>query len=228
MSYISSQNLTRLYGTGDAAVPAISDINLSVDLGEFVAVMGESGAGKSTLLSIMGAMNEPTFGSYSVDDIDVYNLSQEKRADFRREFLGFVFQSFHLMPYLTVLENVLLPLTAQKISRQEKRDLAREALEKVGLADKAARLPSQISGGEKERVAIARAIANRPPVILADEPTGNLDTHTSREIMELLQKLNQAGTTIVMVTHSHACSRYADRLLTVSDGKLSEARLNTN
>jgi len=228
MTFIASKNLSRQYGTGETAVSAIADINLSIELGEFVALMGESGAGKSTLLSIMGAMNEPTAGQYQVDDIDVYGLSQDKRADFRREFLGFIFQSFHLMPYLTVIENVLLPLTAQKTSRKEKRGLAMEALENVGLADKAHRLPSQISGGEKERVAIARAIVNRPPVILADEPTGNLDTHTSREIMELLQKLNRSGATIVMVTHSHTCSRYANRLLTVSDGKIADDIINAN
>jgi len=228
MSYIASNNLSRQYGTGDATVTAVEDINLSIELGEFVAIMGESGAGKSTLLSIMGAMNEPSTGCFLVDDIDVYGLSQDKRADFRREFLGFVFQSFHLMPYLTVVENVMLPLTALKISRQEKKEMALEALANVGLEDKADRLPSQISGGEKERVAIARAIVNRPPVILADEPTGNLDSRTSREIMELLQKLNQAGTTIIMVTHSHACSRYANRLLTVSDGKIMNDTLNAN
>lgn len=228
MSYIASNNLSRRYGTGDATVTAVEDINLSIELGEFVAIMGESGAGKSTLLSIMGAMNEPSTGQFLVDDIDVYGLSQDKRADFRREFLGFVFQSFHLMPYLTVVENVMLPLTALKISRQEKREMALEALANVGLEDKAERLPSQISGGEKERVAIARAIVNRPPVILADEPTGNLDTRTSQEIMELLQELNRAGTTIVMVTHSHACSRYANRLLTVSDGKITDEKLSVN
>jgi len=228
MSYIASNNLSRQYGTGNASVTAVENINLSIELGEFVAIMGESGAGKSTLLSIMGAMNEPSTGRYLVDDIDVYNLSQDKRADFRREFLGFVFQSFHLMPYLTVVENVMLPLTALKISRQEKKEMALEALANVGLEDKADRLPSQISGGEKERVAIARAIVNRPPVILADEPTGNLDTRTSREIMELLQKLNRAGTTIVMVTHSHECSRYANRLLMVSDGNITNEIVNTN
>ncbi len=228
MSFISSTNLSRLYGTGDGVVTAVSDINFSIELGEFVGIMGESGAGKSTILSIMGAMNEPTSGRYTVDDIDVYSLGQEQRADFRREFLGFVFQSFHLMPYLTVIENVLLPLTAQKIGRKEKWAMAREALKNVGLADKADRLPSQISGGEKERVAIARAIVNQPPVILADEPTGNLDTRTSREVMELLRKLNRSGTTIIMVTHSPECSLYADRLLMVSDGKIREEKINFN
>ncbi len=228
MSFISSTNLSRQYGAGKAAVSAVADINLSIDLGEFIGIMGESGAGKSTLLSIMGAMNEPSSGRYIVDDIDVYELGQEQRADFRREFLGFVFQSFHLMPYLTVVENVLLPLTVQKINRSEKREMAMEALGNVGLADKANRLPSQVSGGEKERVAIARAIVNQPPVILADEPTGNLDTRTSREVMELLQKLNREGTTIVMVTHSPECSLYAHRLLMVSDGQIKEERINAN
>jgi len=224
MSFISSTNLSRQYGTGKTAVSAVADINFSIDLGEFVGIMGESGAGKSTLLSIMGAMNEPSSGRYFVDDIDVYGLSQDQRADFRREFLGFVFQSYHLMSYLTVVENVLLPLTTRKISRHEKREMAMEVLENVGLTNKAHRFPNQISGGEKERVAIARAIVNQPPVILADEPTGNLDTRTSREIMELLQKLNRAAT-IAMVTHSPECSQYADRLLIVSDGKIREERV---
>lgn len=222
MSYIISENISRKYGTGAAGVNAVCNMNFSITLGEFVGVMGESGAGKSTLLSIMGAMNKPTSGRYIVDEIDVYSLKTDQRADFRREFLGFVFQSFYLMPYLTVAENVMLPLTAQKISRREKKALALEALENVGLEGKAHRLPGQISGGEKERVAVARAIVNRPPIILADEPTGNLDSRTAKEIMELLQRLNRSGTTIVMVTHSVECSKYADRLFFIKDGKISD------
>jgi putative ABC transport system ATP-binding protein len=209
-------------------VSAVADISFQIEEGDFVGVMGESGAGKSTLLGIMGAMNAPTSGKLIVDDIDVYDLGQEQRADFRREFLGFIFQSFHLVPYLTVIENVMLPLAVVKAGKSKKLEMAEAALAQVGLLDKARRLPNQISGGEKERVAIARAIVNRPPVILADEPTGNLDTRTSQEIMELLQKLNRTGTTIVMVTHSHACSRYAHRLLTVSDGMLTDDTLNAN
>ncbi|NOQ20951.1 MAG: ATP-binding cassette domain-containing protein [Desulfobacterales bacterium] len=222
MSYITAENLNKTYGNGEAAVTAVSDISFQIESGEFIGVMGESGAGKSTLLSIMGAMNTPTSGKFVVDDIDVYSLTQEKQADFRREFLGFIFQSFHLVPYLTVFENVMLPLTIIKASRKHKRALVENALSQVGLLDKADRLPNQISGGEKERVAIARAVVNEPPVLLADEPTGNLDTKTSAEIMKLLQRLNTDGMTIIMVTHSPECAHYARRLMRVSDGKVVE------
>ena len=222
MSYIVAEDLVKKYGRGEAAVTAVSDISFQIEPGEFIGVMGESGAGKSTLLSIMGAMNAPTSGRFVVDDIDVYSLTQEKQADFRREFLGFIFQSFHLVPYLTVFENVMLPLTIIKASRKHKRALVENALSQVGLLDKADRLPSQISGGEKERVAIARAVVNEPPVLLADEPTGNLDSKTSAEIMKLLQRLNSEGMTIIMVTHSPECARYARRLMRVSDGKVVE------
>jgi putative ABC transport system ATP-binding protein len=223
MSYIVAENLIKTYGNGSGVVTAIGGISFQIDFGEFVGVMGESGAGKSTLLAIMGAMNAPTSGSLIVDDIDVYSLNQEKRTDFRREFLGFIFQSFHLVSYLTVVENVLLPLAIIKIGKSKKREMAEKALSQVGLLDKANRLPSQISGGEKERVAVARSIVNEPPVLLADEPTGNLDTKTTREIMELLQSLNAEGMTIVMVTHSHECAGYAQRIMQVSDGVLVTA-----
>ena len=222
MSYIEAENLVKTYGKGEAEVSAIRGISFGIESGEFVSMMGESGAGKSTLLSIMGAMNAPTTGSYKVDDIDIYNLNQEQQADFRREFLGFVFQSFHLVSYLTVVENVMLPLTTIKMSKKKKRSMAEKALSWVRLTGKENRLPSQISGGEKERVAVARAIVNEPPVLLADEPTGNLDTKTSTEIMELLQGLNQKGMTIIMVTHSPDCAKYARRMMQVSDGCLAQ------
>jgi len=222
MSYIIADKLVKKYGKGDAAVAAVADISFRIEEGDFVGIMGESGAGKSTLLGIMGAMNAPTSGQLIVDDIDVYSLGQEQRADFRREFLGFIFQSFHLVPYLTVMENVMLPLAVIKAGRNTKTEMARAALAQVGLIEKAARLPGQISGGEKERVAIARSIVNEPPVLLADEPTGNLDTRTTREIMELLLRFNQEGMTIVMVTHSPACANYARRILRVTDGRLAE------
>ena len=222
MSYIRAENISKQYGNGDATVMAIQDIDFTVESGEFVSIMGESGAGKSTLLSIVGAMNPPSSGKFVVDEIDVYHLGSEKRTDFRREFIGFVFQSFHLVPYLTVLENVMLPLTTIKASKKKKRILAEAALNQVGLTGKEQRLPSQISGGEKERVAVARAIVNDPPVLLADEPTGNLDSKTTHEIMDLLQRLNQEGTTILMVTHSQDCAAYAERILRVSDGRLIE------
>jgi putative ABC transport system ATP-binding protein len=220
MSYIVAEELIKQYGNGDATVTAVAGISFDINEGDFIGIMGESGAGKSTLLGMMGAMNAPTSGRLIVDGIDVYSLGQEQRADFRREFLGFIFQSFHLVPYLTVIENVMLPLAVLKASKKKKWAMAEEALDQVGLLDKARRLPNQISGGEKERVAIARSIVNEPPVLLADEPTGNLDTKTSREIMELLRQLNEAGMTIVMVTHSPDCASYAQQIMKVSDGIL--------
>lgn len=220
MSYIDAKNLKKHYGSGDAEVQAVRGISFQIESGDFVAVMGESGSGKSTILSVLGAMNSPTAGKYIVDEIDVYSLSQEQQADFRREFLGFVFQSFHLMPYLTIAENVMLPLTTIKISRREKQAMAEKALISVGLKDKMKRLPGEISGGEKERVAIARAIVNEPPILLADEPTGNLDTKTTSEVMGLLKKLNSEGMTIVMVTHNRECAGYARKTLVISDGLL--------
>lgn len=220
MSHIVADNLVKKYGKGDTAVSAVDGISFKIKEGEFVGIMGESGAGKSTILGMLGAMNAPTFGRLVVDGIDIYRLSQEQRADFRREFLGFIFQSFHLVPYLTVIENIMLPLAVVKARKRKKREMAEDAMNQVGLSGKGHRLPGQISGGEKERVAIARSIVNEPPVLLADEPTGNLDTQTTRGIMELLGRLNQRGMTIVMVTHSPDCAGYAQRIIKVSDGKL--------
>ncbi len=228
MSYITAQNIIKTYGRGDAVVSAVCDVSFQIEAGEFVGMMGESGAGKSTLLSIMGAMNAPTSGTFVVDEIDIYGLAQERQADFRREFLGFIFQDFYLVPYLSVLENVLLPLTIVKKSRKQKQAMAENALAQVDLLEKAGRLPNQISGGEKERVAIARAIVNEPPVLLADEPTGNLDSKTSATIMKLLQNFNRDGMTIIMVTHSKECAHYARRLIRVSDGKIVEDSVLTD
>lgn len=222
MSYIKMDDIAKQYGSGETAVKAVRGMTFEIKEGEFAGIMGQSGSGKSTLLTMMGALNTPSRGKYTVDGIDVYALGLDQRADFRREFLGFVFQSFYLIPYLTVLENVMLPLTTLRMRAQKKREMAGSALERVGLRDKSNRLPSEISGGEQERVAIARAIANEPPILLADEPTGNLDTTTSQGIMHLFQGLNADGTTIVMVTHNRECARYARRILEVSDGRLTE------
>jgi len=222
MSYIRAEKLTKQYGTGDAAVTAVGGMSFNIQMGEFVVVMGESGSGKSTLLTMMGALNSPTAGNYRVDGLEVYELGQDQRADFRREFLGFIFQSFHLIPYLTLLENVMLPLATVKMSSKKKRALAEDALLRVGLNGKSHRLPGQTSGGEQERVAIARAIVNEPPILFADEPSGNLDTKTTRVVMDLLQSLNEEGMTIVMVTHSPECAGYARRMLRISDGLLVE------
>jgi putative ABC transport system ATP-binding protein len=224
MSYIVAEHLSKSFGNGAAAVQAVHDLNFRIAPGEFVAIMGESGAGKSTLLGMLGAMNAPTAGRLQVDGIDVYALGQDQLADFRREYLGFVFQSFHLVPYLSVIENVMLPLAVSRKGRREKRRLAAEALAQVGLAGKAERLPGEISGGEKERVAVARAIVNEPPVLLADEPTGNLDSGNSREIMRMFQRLNESGITVIMVTHSAECAGHAERILQLSDGRLTADR----
>ena len=226
MSYIQVDRLTKQYGNGEAAVLAVRSIHFDIASGEWIAIMGESGSGKSTLLTVMGALNSPSQGKYRVDNIDVYALGQEERADFRRNYLGFVFQSFHLIPYLTVRENVMLPLTPVRMKEKEKRARAERALGRVGLAAKGDRLSSQISGGEQERVAIARALVNKPPILLADEPTGNLDTKTTREVMNLLKEVNAEGMTIIMVTHNHECAQYAGRILRLSDGLLVKEETN--
>jgi len=220
MSYIDAKKLIKEYGTGAATVTAVGGVNLQINAGEFVAVMGESGSGKSTLLSMLGGLNAPTSGSFLVDGVDVYALTSDGRADFRKKSIGFVFQNFHLLPYLTLAENVMLPLAIVKMSKKEKLAAAIDALARVGLSDKAHRLPNQISGGEQERVAIARAVVNHPPIILADEPTGNLDTHTGSEIMKLLTALNREGITVIMVTHSNEYAHYARRLIRLSDGRV--------
>jgi len=220
MSNIIADNLTKTYGRGNAAVNALGGVSFTIESGEFIAIMGESGAGKSTLLSILGAMNSPTEGILQVDGIPVYDLDSDRQADFRREFLGFIFQSFHLVPYLTVLENVILPLSIVRRGKKDKARMAMAALEQVNLEDKAGRLPGEISGGEKERAAIARAIVNDPPILLADEPTGNLDSRNSQGVMNLLNTLHAGGMTIVMVTHSLECAEAAQRVMTVEDGAL--------
>jgi putative ABC transport system ATP-binding protein len=215
---IEVRKIGKEYISGHMKVEAIKHMDFSIDDGEFVSIMGQSGSGKSTLLSILGGLNHPSHGRILIDSLDIYNLTSEQRADFRSEYIGIIFQSFQLIPYLTVRENVKLPMaiTGVKSTRQEK--LARAVLDKVGLSGKADRLPDQLSGGEQERVALARAIVNNPPILLADEPTGSLDSRTADEIMELLKHLNREGQTIIMVTHNPEACRYASRVITVKDG----------
>lgn len=222
MAYIQLNNVIKEFGEGDAKVVAVKGIDLSMHQGEFLCIMGESGAGKSTLLSMMGGLLSPTEGTVVIGDIDIYSLNRTRLADFRREFMGFIFQSFQLVPYLNVLENVQLPLAVTHHSESEQERLAVAALERVGLKEKVRRLPNQLSGGEQERVAIARAVVNEPPILFADEPTGNLDSRNSRDVMHLLRDLNNEGQTIVMVTHSRSNADYADRLVEVADGCLKE------
>jgi putative ABC transport system ATP-binding protein len=217
---IAMKNLSKMYKSSGEEIWALRDVTLDVYRGESVALMGHSGSGKSTLLTIMGGLNPPASGHIMIDGIDLYALSQEKRADFRREYLGFVFQQFQLIPYLTVIENVMLPLVTTGYKARQKREMAEGVLCRVGLSEKMKRLPNQLSGGEQERVAIARAIVNGPPVILADEPTGSLDTRTGDEIMELFQELNDEGLTILMVTHNPDNTRYMGRTVLMQDGRL--------
>ena len=222
MSFIEIKNVGKVYRDEGSTSPVevLSGINLEVEEGEFIALMGPSGSGKSTLLTIIGAMNSPTSGQVIVDGIDVYNLREEKRADFRREYLGFVFQQHHLMPYLTAIENAMLPLVTLSLSAKEKRSRATRALEKVGLAGKLGRLPSQLSGGEQGRLAIARALVNEPPLLLADEPTGTLDSKTGDEVMSVFRQLNVQGQTIFMVTHNPENARLAHRIINIRDGRI--------
>jgi len=216
---IEIQGLKKTYQSGDTCVDAIKQMDFFIDDKEFITIMGQSGSGKSTLLSIMGALNHPTRGKVLVDSLDLYSLSGEQRADFRSEYIGFIFQSFQLIPYLTVLENVKLPMAVTGQKKKIKNQMALEVIERVGLETKAYRLPDQLSGGEQERVAIARALVNKPPIILADEPTGNLDSKTANEIMMLLKSLNDEGHTIIVVTHNSDMGDYATRTIKVQDGK---------
>ncbi len=222
---IEVHSLNKTYTSGDASVSAIDEMDFFIDDGEFVTIMGQSGSGKSTLLSIMGAMNRPTEGTVLVDSLDLYALTNEQRADFRSEYMGFIFQSFQLVPYLTVVENVKLPMAVTGLKNKEKHEMAMAVIERVGLTDKTHRLPDQLSGGEQERVAIARAIVNRPPIILADEPTGNLDSKTAKEIMGLLQGLNREGHTIIMVTHNSEMEAHASRTIRLKDGRINTSML---
>jgi len=220
MAFIDLKNVTKKFHAGEEEYPAVRGVSLGIESGEFVAVMGPSGSGKSTLLSLVGGLSHATAGIVSVDGIDLGSLGPNKLSDFRREYLGFVFQSFYLVPYLTALENVMLPLTVQPGMNGTAGAAAQEALRKVGLDSKSRRFPSQLSGGEQERVAIARAIVNRPPVILADEPTGNLDTKTGDHVLDMLQDLHREGHTIVMVTHNADNAKRAGRTIEIRDGQV--------
>lgn len=219
---IQLEGVTKTYNGRSVPVHALRDVNLQIAEGEFVAVMGPSGSGKSTMLTVLGAMNPPSEGRVVVDQIDVYGLNVERQADFRHEYVGFVFQQLQLLPYLTTQENVLLSLAIARLPKAEKLLRAREALARVGLQGKEDRLPDQLSGGEQGRVAVARAIANQPPLLLADEPTGNLDRTTGEQVLALLRELNGEGQTVIMVTHDSHAASYADRTIQILDGQIVE------
>jgi len=219
---IQLEKVTKTYNGRSVPVRALWQVDLQVGEGEFTAVMGPSGSGKSTMLSVLGAMNPPSEGRVTVDGIDVYGLNVERQADFRHEYIGFVFQQLQLLPYLTAEENVLLSLTISRMPKAEKLARARESLARVGLQGKEDRLPYQLSGGEQGRVAVARAIVNRPPLLLADEPTGNLDRATGEQVLALLRELNGEGQSVIMVTHDHQAASYAGRIVHILDGQIVE------
>jgi ABC-type lipoprotein export system ATPase subunit len=215
------RNVSKIYGHGEAEVRALDGINLHIDAGEFAAVMGPSGSGKSTAMNIIGCLDRPTSGSYLFSGVEVGRLERQQRALLRRNYLGFVFQGFNLLARTSAVENVELPLIYRGMRHAERRPLAMDALERVGLQGRARHTPGELSGGQQQRVAIARAIVTKPAVLLADEPTGNLDTKTSHEIMELLVGLNrEQKITIVMVTHEPEMVAYADRVVHFLDGKI--------
>ncbi|MBI5551892.1 MAG: ABC transporter ATP-binding protein [Desulfobacterales bacterium] len=216
---IELRNITKIYGEGHAAVHALDHIDLRIRRGEFVAMMGPSGSGKSTCLNILGCLDSPTGGSYRFDDVQVESLSLDQRAALRRNFLGFIFQGFNLLNRTSALENVELPLIYRRMPVRKRRELALKALDDVGLAGWAEHTPGELSGGQQQRVAIARALVGHPKVLLADEPTGNLDSARSKEVMEMLSGFNRRdGVTIVMVTHEPDMAAYADRQIQFRDG----------
>ena len=215
---IEIQELNKSYEIGKNSLHVLKGINLKINEGELVAIMGSSGSGKSTLLNIIGMLDNYDSGSYHLDGVTIKDLDETKAAKYRNQFLGFVFQSFNLINYKTALENIALPLYYQGIARNERQNIAFEYLEKVGLGDWSEHLPSELSGGQKQRIAIARALASQPKVLLADEPTGALDSKTSEEVMALIKKINKEGKTILVVTHENEIANMCNRIITLKDG----------
>ncbi len=219
---INIQGLRKLYRVGTEEVRALDGIDLTVEAGEFLAIMGPSGSGKSTLMNLLGCLDTPTSGDYVLNDRQVSGLDDTALAEIRNSEIGFVFQTFNLLPRTTALENVELPLIYGRMPRRERRRKAREALEKVGLGDRIKHQPNELSGGQRQRVAIARALVNDPSILLADEPTGNLDSRTSEEILALFANLNAAGNTMVLVTHEESIAEQARRVVRLLDGRIVE------
>jgi putative ABC transport system ATP-binding protein len=217
---IEMHELTRVYDLGPQQIFALRGVNLTIEPGEYVAIMGPSGSGKSTLMNIIGCLDTPSSGSYLLDGVPVETLNDDELAAIRNKKIGFVFQTFNLLARTTALQNVELPLVYAKIPRAERRQLAEEALIAVGLGDRMGHQPNELSGGQRQRVAIARALVNRPSLLLADEPTGNLDSQTGREILDLFQELHSRGNSIIMVTHEDDVAQEAKRVVTIRDGKV--------
>lgn len=225
MQMLKLEHIEKAYQQGKNTIPVLHDITFHVAHGEFVAIMGPSGSGKSTLMNLIGLLDTPTSGSYFFDGTEVSRCSENMLSQIRNEKIGFVFQNFNLLPRQSALENAALPLLYAGVKPKIRRERAREALEKVGLSDRISFLPTQLSGGQKQRVAIARAMINHPKLLLADEPTGALDTASGEQVMELFHELHKTGVTIVMITHELEIAQHAERILTIRDGRLGEEQV---
>jgi putative ABC transport system ATP-binding protein len=223
---ITIENISKVYKMGDEIINALKSVSLSIDKNEYVALMGPSGSGKSTLMNILGCLDSPTSGTYILNDIDVSSMSDSELAEVRNKQIGFVFQTFNLLPRLSALDNVALPLVYAGYNKQQRIEKATEALNKVGLGDRMTHKPNELSGGQRQRVAIARALVNDPAIILADEPTGNLDTKTSVEIMGIFERIHNAGNTIIVVTHEPDIADHAHRIIKLRDGLVEANYLN--
>lgn len=217
---IELKDVYKIYQMGEETVHALDGISLTVDPGEFVAIVGSSGSGKSTAMNIIGCLDVPTSGTYHLGGVDVSTMDDDQQAEIRNKMLGFIFQQYNLLPRLNLMENVEVPLVYAGVSRAERHARAREVLEQVGLGDKLKNRPNQLSGGQQQRVSIARALVRNPPVILADEPTGALDSHTGREVLGLLQQLHKQGHTVVLITHDNSIAVQADRIIRLEDGRV--------
>jgi putative ABC transport system ATP-binding protein len=217
---IRLEEIEKIYGSGDTIVRALDGVNLIIHQGEYCSIMGASGSGKSTAMNIIGCLDRPTAGSYYLDRVDVSQLADEELAEIRNRKIGFVFQQFHLLPQMSALENVMLPMVYGSVPSKERRDRAVEALQKVGLGNKLHNKPNQLSGGQQQRVAIARAIVNKPLLLLADEPTGALDSRTTKEVMDIFDELHSSGITIVLVTHEPEVARLTERIIWFRDGRV--------
>lgn len=219
-------DITKVYGDGDSIVRALGGVSLTVNTGDYLAIMGASGSGKSTLMNIIGALDVATAGQYHLDGIDINTLDEDALSIVRNRKIGFIFQSFNLIPRTTALANVELPLSYRGVKRGERRERAKEALAAVGLSDRMHHRPNELSGGQQQRVAVARALVAQPSLLLADEPTGNLDSRATADVLKLLDEMHDQGRTIVMITHETEVAQHADRVIVLMDGRISEDRLN--
>lgn len=226
MSLVEVKDLYKIYNPGENEVRALDGINLTVEKGEFLAIVGQSGSGKSTFMNMIGLLDIPTSGTYLLDGIDVSSMTDDELSEIRNKQIGFIFQGFNLISNLSAIENVELPLVYRGMKKEERHKLAIQALERVGLSHRLSHLPKQMSGGQQQRVAIARAVAARPPIILADEPTGNLDSHSGVEVMKILHELHREGRTIILITHDNEIAKEAQRVIRIQDGQIIADYLN--